>query len=545
MNSADQRKLVRAIVRRVHPDLFQASPFERQCNSDSLKVLNNYLDEVASGAPPTPSRLEFYVKENGGLKRVEAFLSGNSGLVPLFHAFGLVTDDELNSFDPQTMVTNTNILAWLRDIVQEALRTAEQHEALKWHIRRYRATVEQKYMLASVQVGQEYAVNITEQERQLESLKVLDSSLSQLASEEGTDFEGLSIQLYHPANCPVESYTYVQPDGSFNIKTKQMNSYVADDGSLHLVADRASVKSQLKTLDLSRAKMLTKVTLFWLRRVRELTPIMAELLGVRSVWCDTKTEQNSQKFVVWAGYILERREQIQEILRGRNFQFSLIVHSDSQGPMINFHPASPVLNVRSDCPPSQLLEFMISDTGSAASEAASEVHMSREQEEALLDKVRAEFNAKCVIKICMNDKVLEGAKRLLENAELIKQVVDLKGACIALDDCYEVWDSGFISIPYNFKINELGQMVRLLQSGGKVPSQSSNSNAQRTAVVSAFVIKGACTAPLLYVPRVDCFKLPKNLTPRHIGRPIVPRTATPGLLPKPQRQGCIFRTGVL
>lgn len=39
--------------------------------------------------------------------------------------------------------------------------------------------------------------------------------------------------------------------------------------------------------------------------MRDLTPAVTELLGVRSVWCDTKTEQNSQKFVLWAGYLLE------------------------------------------------------------------------------------------------------------------------------------------------------------------------------------------------------------------------------------------------
>jgi hypothetical protein len=35
---SDTRKLIRAVVRRVHPDLFTANPFERQRNSDSLKV---------------------------------------------------------------------------------------------------------------------------------------------------------------------------------------------------------------------------------------------------------------------------------------------------------------------------------------------------------------------------------------------------------------------------------------------------------------------------------------------------------------------------
>ncbi len=63
---------------------------------------------------------------------------------------------------------------------------------------------------------------------------------------------------------------------------------------------------------------------------------------------------------------------------------------------------------------------------------------SREREEALLEKVRKVFGLKCIIKICMNDKVLEGAQKLLENAEVIKGTVDLRGASIALDDCYEV-----------------------------------------------------------------------------------------------------------
>lgn len=64
----------------------------------------------------------------------------------------------------------------------------------------------------------------------------------------------------------------------------------------------------------------------------------------------------------------------------------------------------------------------------------------------------------------------EGAQRLIDNAEVIKQAVDLRGACLALDDCYEVWDSGFISIPYNFKLQDLPQMVRMLQSGQRPPA---------------------------------------------------------------------------
>ncbi len=74
-----------------------------------------------------------------------------------------------------------------------------------------------------------------------------------------------------------------------------------------------------------------------------------------------------------------------------------------------------------------------------------------------------------MIKMCMSDKVLEGAQRLLDNAEQIRSKMNLSGACLALDDVYEVWDSGFISIPYDFSIHELPQTMLQLQSG-QVPS---------------------------------------------------------------------------
>lgn len=38
---------------------------------------------------------------------------------------------------------------------------------------------------------------------------------------------------------------------------------------------------------------------------RELTPSLKELLGVDALWCDTRTEAAAQRFVLWAGYVLE------------------------------------------------------------------------------------------------------------------------------------------------------------------------------------------------------------------------------------------------
>ena len=41
------------------------------------------------------------------------------------------------------------------------------------------------------------------------------------------------------------------------------------------------------------------------------------------------------------------------------------------------------------------------------------------------------------------------------------------GVTIAIDTCYEVWDSGIISVPWDFDIHELRpQLIKLLKAGG-------------------------------------------------------------------------------
>jgi 2-oxo-4-hydroxy-4-carboxy--5-ureidoimidazoline (OHCU) decarboxylase len=42
--------------------------------------------------------------------------------------------------------------------VSEAVRTAEKHDVLKWHIRRLKNTLEEKFRLAAVQVRGQAAV---------------------------------------------------------------------------------------------------------------------------------------------------------------------------------------------------------------------------------------------------------------------------------------------------------------------------------------------------------------------------------------------------
>lgn len=47
-----------------------------------------------------------------------------------------------------------------------------------------------------------------------------------------------------------------------------MQSYVAEDGCLHIVADRNHIYEAVASLDLGRAQLLTRLSLFWIHRVR-------------------------------------------------------------------------------------------------------------------------------------------------------------------------------------------------------------------------------------------------------------------------------------
>ena len=40
---------------------------------------------------------------------------------------------------------------------------------------------------------------------------------------------------------------------------------------------------------------------------RQLAPALKALLGCVDVWCDSRSEESSQSFVLWAGSVLSRR----------------------------------------------------------------------------------------------------------------------------------------------------------------------------------------------------------------------------------------------
>lgn len=69
----------------------------------------------------------------------------------------------------------------------------------------------------------------------------------------------MHVQLYHPSSCPQDTFSFVESDGTFNMRSAQMRPFVGDDGVLHLVAERDTIQDQLLGLELDRARMLTQV----------------------------------------------------------------------------------------------------------------------------------------------------------------------------------------------------------------------------------------------------------------------------------------------
>eukprot|EP00983_Pelagomonas_calceolata_P052536 1142877-Pelagomonas_calceolata.AAC.7 len=142
----------------------------------------------------------------------------------------------------------------------------------------------------SSHIGAEYAVSLEEQENQVDSLTALDDAVQEVTQEKNNPnyFKHLSIQVgagrLHAV--PSEGLPLVcwlcllafcfsrraaRPNWSgarvelcsqsraWCMRTEHMKAYVGDDGALHLVADRSTLKEQIYSLDLERARMLTKV----------------------------------------------------------------------------------------------------------------------------------------------------------------------------------------------------------------------------------------------------------------------------------------------
>ena len=129
-------------------------------SNDTRQVLNAYCDDLASGRLLTEARLAFFVRgdsgngapadasassavtaDTEGLRRIEALLPATGSLVPLLHAFGLLSDAELQQlstreasagdFDSTASIVKLSAGPGLVPWVLVALRAVRQQVSLR------------------------------------------------------------------------------------------------------------------------------------------------------------------------------------------------------------------------------------------------------------------------------------------------------------------------------------------------------------------------------------------------------------------------------
>ncbi len=129
-----------------------------QCLSKNMQALNSYVDEMAAGGYPPRIVVQFWVRAAPGqllLRRAELPSSGS--LAPLFHAFGLISDEQLAAARP-LRADNGNgddgrqLLDWIAEAVREATRNSGMFDEQRAQLRASLAALESRYGLASCQV---------------------------------------------------------------------------------------------------------------------------------------------------------------------------------------------------------------------------------------------------------------------------------------------------------------------------------------------------------------------------------------------------------
>uniref|UniRef100_A0A1D2A6T3 DUF4460 domain-containing protein n=1 Tax=Auxenochlorella protothecoides TaxID=3075 RepID=A0A1D2A6T3_AUXPR len=458
------QQLLRQVIKRVHPDLFLAHPFEMKVNSDSLQALNAYADQLAVGASPTPAQLEFYVRTGdaqAGLALITATLPGDGDLLPLFSAFGLA-DEAAARGTGELFAPAASLAAWLRESLSDAARLAGEHAALAAASQELRTAVERAYDLGHLQLSNEYPLQCSEQRRNLVALRLLEGSLSLLSSDNPDRFQGLHLRL--------------SPGVPGTAGNRARECHISDDGVVHLVAeDSASTLQALAALDMGRARLLARVAHFWRRRAWDLEAPLASLLGVRCVACYSNDMHSHQAFVLWAGAVLRARHRFEAALRGRAFSFGLLVHAGGSGPVLDPVPASAYVQVRADCHPSQLLEYLTGAAAAAADAASGVAEAARAAEAAALEAAREALGVRALLRLCSSaPQAAAAAARLMRCAPALRAALPaLRLVSLALDDGYHVWDSGLVSIPHDFGASELEPALQALLADARVGAGAS------------------------------------------------------------------------
>ena len=429
--------------------------------------------------------------------------------------------------------TDVSLLDWLSDTVKDAVKISEEHNQLKDAIRDKVRAIKKCYHLGNVSMAvSEFAISTYEQKRQLEALVKLDEEMSNLQQSNLTDLRGLDIIVYQRAS------------------TECQSSYVSADGSLRILVtkDRNDIKTFLQSADTKRARACQQVAVYWRKRAKGVAPKLAEILRVKAVMGEhewTGDVNGARDFALFAGRLIESYEIFDEHLHNKCFAYSILVHNDSSSKLVEYTDRSCVVQVRNDSNPEDIIRFQTSTSSETVEKQVHDEKMLREEEAILLDKVRDALSAKTVISLCSpreHDLVVAAGRRLLEAAPQIRTAVDLTGASICIDDCYDAWDNGFVSLPYDFKVGEIGPaLIRLLSSTGikdskSHPSSSSHSGQfpkHRNVVPHCYDVKASGSVPLV---DFSTFTLAQNrrlnCIPRYSNQSQLPRQRQSRHLPK-------------
>lgn len=512
------------MVKKVHPDLLSKHPLEQLHNSESLKVLNAYVQHLSKGEPVSQHNIRFCTVNAGHINKVEVELPSSGSLSPLFHAFGLISDDEFSSQrHSPSGAADVDFLAWLRGTVSQAARVAEEYQTLTQIVQDVRADIESQFQLTCVMGSFGFATQSTEEQLEdVQALQVLQDCLTQVCQDQPDMVKGLAIQLCSPGSVHLEGCS---------------KSHVGNDGTLYLRPDPDSIQADLLSLDLQHAQQLSKQSGDQSQQVRAATEALKDMLGVDDVWFWSRSQSVNEEFLQWAHRVLEHRESCQAETEGRTHAFRLLVHADMSAPTLEYGDTYGALQVSTECEPQQLIDYLHGEAANAASATAAAQDKARGEEERLLESARVALGAQQIIRVCSQNEhpsVSRPLQQLIRSAAAVKQHVDLSGVTLAIDDCYDVWGSGIISIPWDFSVQDLKpQLLKLLGPGPQKPERPAvgakttamhplskhSRQALKTPVMRSAMHSGCrCQSASLF----GCSPVVK---PRNHGRTIAPRSS--------------------
>lgn len=453
-----------------------------------LQKLNGYVENLSQNEANGETDLEFFVKrEEGTFSRVLVTLDRGGSLAPLFLSFGLITPEQaewvnLKQSSPESG-NGVSLISWLQEVLSEAANASRHYDEMKQQNNRLREELEERYGIESIDLGGESYLTSNLQQRHFECLDNFKNVLHEQFGNNECPLRGLSVRLYHPSTIPAVNSGIQDEDGTFRMRNVLMESHIGENGMVHLVSGIDQLRRALGEgcLDFERAQIFSRVEKYWFRRSRELAQELRVLLGVSNVWYNSLSPGELQDFVIWAGEMLQYCR-CRGLFLSSSFSFSIVVQSSGEkigDSPLDHIPTSKILTVRTDCPPELLVSFLESEDAVQAHIASESIQDDDILEEEALRIACEALGAKKLVRICSSYEqghVVDACARLIEVGNQVRANLDLSNISLAIDDRYDVWDSGVISIPYDFKMSDIEPKLKALLSSD-VESVDMNSQA--------------------------------------------------------------------